>query len=204
MIDGVAGRPFSALTLPPLPMPKESERENIIKVSRERYGVKREIVEEKIKTWTGFLGESKAPSQAHLPSQGQQPLYDATCSMCGKPTKVIFQPEKNRPIYCKTCLKKIKQPSVIEEKKAAPVDRKEEAPKISLKEALEKEVVSFSPSKKPQAEKDKIKRKEVNIDDLKKAIEESLEEVENKKEKQKPQKEKKEGTIEPGQTVKFK
>lgn len=69
---------------------------------------------------------------------------------------------------------------------------------------MEKDVVSFSPSRKPQAEKDKIKKKEVNIDDLKKAIEESLEEVETEEEEQKPQKGKKEGKIEPGQTVKFK
>jgi len=55
MIDGIAGHPFSAETLPP-PLPLEdSNRSKIIKASRERYGVKREIVEEKISRWSGFV-----------------------------------------------------------------------------------------------------------------------------------------------------
>jgi len=51
MIDGVASRPFSAETLP-LPSKREpSNREKIIRVSRERYGTLRKIVEEKIERW---------------------------------------------------------------------------------------------------------------------------------------------------------
>ena len=48
MIDGIAGRPFSAETLPPTAPLEKSCREKIIKVSRERYGTSRQIVEEKI------------------------------------------------------------------------------------------------------------------------------------------------------------
>ena len=40
MIDGVAGHPFSAETLPPPAPLAESNREKIIKASRERYGLK--------------------------------------------------------------------------------------------------------------------------------------------------------------------
>ena len=54
MIDGLAGRPFSAETLPPLPRPEKTSREKIIKVSRERYGTPRKIVEEKITRWSGM------------------------------------------------------------------------------------------------------------------------------------------------------
>ena len=36
-------------------------------------------------------------------------LYDAVCSNCGKPTKVIFPPEPGRAVYCKSCLKKMKE-----------------------------------------------------------------------------------------------
>ena len=35
-------------------------------------------------------------------------LYNATCSNCGKPTKTIFEPKPDRPVYCKSCLKKMK------------------------------------------------------------------------------------------------
>ena len=52
MIDGVASHPFSAQTLtPPTPL-ADSNRDKIIQASRDRYGVKREIVEEKITAWT--------------------------------------------------------------------------------------------------------------------------------------------------------
>ncbi|MBP9732562.1 MAG: type IV secretion system DNA-binding domain-containing protein [Candidatus Magasanikbacteria bacterium] len=51
MIDGVASQPFSAATLPPLASPTDSA-EKVIRVSRERYGKKRELVEEKIARWS--------------------------------------------------------------------------------------------------------------------------------------------------------
>ncbi|HOK35251.1 MAG TPA: type IV secretion system DNA-binding domain-containing protein [Candidatus Pacearchaeota archaeon] len=53
MVDGITSRPFSAETLPPQKRPEKSYREKIIKVSRERYGTKREKVEEKIARWSG-------------------------------------------------------------------------------------------------------------------------------------------------------
>ena len=54
MIDGKMSRAFSATTLPPTPKNgNESERDKILRVSRERYTVPRDIIEEKIKTWFG-------------------------------------------------------------------------------------------------------------------------------------------------------
>ena len=159
MIDGVAGRPFSAETLPPLPKPKESGKEKIIKVSRERYGISKKIVEEKIARWAGT---SELPKTFTPPSQT---LYDAQCSLCGKWTKVVFPPDGKRPVYCKSCLKKI--------------EREKIGPTISLREATGK-TIPFSPSKKikPQLEKQK---KEVDIEELKKALEEALRRKEDEK-----------------------
>jgi CxxC-x17-CxxC domain-containing protein len=111
MIDGTAGRAFSAVTLPPLPPPEKSYRQKIIKVSRERYAVAKEIVEAKIKKWLGFL-------EALPENRPKKTLYDATCSVCGKKTKVVFPPDGVRPIYCKSCLKK------AERGKERPVDEK--------------------------------------------------------------------------------
>jgi hypothetical protein len=59
MINGVTGRPFSAETLPPFPKPMKSNKEKIIRVSRERYGVPRKIVEEKIARWSKGPEEKK-------------------------------------------------------------------------------------------------------------------------------------------------
>lgn len=54
MIDGVATNPFSATTLPPIDLSEtEKNAEKIIRVSRERYGSKRNEVEEKISRWSG-------------------------------------------------------------------------------------------------------------------------------------------------------
>lgn len=53
MIDGVASRPFSAGTLPPIGSSTGST-EKVIRVTRERYGTPREKIEEKIKRWSGI------------------------------------------------------------------------------------------------------------------------------------------------------
>jgi len=161
MIDGIAGRPFSAETLPPKIKPEKTNREKIIKVSRERYGVSRKIVEDKINRWMGNL---------ELPSVNSNPvspiLYDARCSRCGKWTKVTFPPDGVRPVYCKSCLKKIEKEREQKREKS-----------ISLREAVEKEPISFSPPRKDfgveKPKKDK-KRKAVDLEGLKKTLEESL------------------------------
>lgn len=67
MIDGVASHPFSAMTLPPLAHPTDSA-EKVIRVSRERYGRKRELVEEKIARWsTSETDEEDAGEDKEIP-----------------------------------------------------------------------------------------------------------------------------------------
>jgi len=159
MIDGVAGHPFSAETLPPPDPLENSNKVKIINSSRERYGVKREIVEEKISRWSGFAKEKepqKKPDAHHSlsPLPESSKLFDVVCSMCGKKTKVVFEPEKGRPVYCKSCMKKVKE--------------------------------SHPPHQ----------RKEINLADLRKALEESLSEEEKESQEKK-------GVISPGETVKF-
>lgn len=53
MIDGVASRPFSAITLPPIGSPTDSA-DKVIKVSRERYATPRDQIEDKIMRWSGM------------------------------------------------------------------------------------------------------------------------------------------------------
>lgn len=61
MIDGVASRPFSATTLPPVPDEwKTDTADKVIKVSRERYAKPRPEVEEKIIRWSGLEDMFKA------------------------------------------------------------------------------------------------------------------------------------------------
>jgi CxxC-x17-CxxC domain-containing protein len=222
MANGVAERPFSAQTLVPLPKPAISNREKIIKVSRERYGTPRSDVEEKIAKWAAGVEAQKTSAQASPgPSQIGPVLYDAQCAACGKWTKVIFPPDGKRPVYCKPCLSKIKNkdnrsnipaPAPIAKPVSAPVVNPIVAtaptptplpvsippstptltptptPTISLSEATKNEPVSFSHSKKPQQApetRERIKRKEVNLDELKKVLEESLKKTENNNENSK-------------------
>jgi len=192
MIDGVAGHPFSAETLPP-PIPlEESNKEKIIKASRERYGIKKEIVEDKISRWSGFGDNGGKPKDQQT---NQAMLYDAVCSNCGKPTKVVFPPEKGRPVYCKSCLKKMKTPNQG----------------FFGQETLKIEDIPFhNPKRRPEEQKsfgtaqDKPKRKEINLSELKKALEESLE-GENASDEESEQEEggDKKGVIKPGETIKL-
>ncbi|KKW14344.1 MAG: hypothetical protein UY53_C0001G0060 [Parcubacteria group bacterium GW2011_GWA2_50_10] len=107
MIEGVASRPFSANTLPP-PSPLErSWRQEVIQFSREQYASAASKVEQGIMEWTGVGAMGAMP--VALASVQPQVLYDARCSKCGKDTKVVFPPDGKRPVYCKSCRKKLKR-----------------------------------------------------------------------------------------------
>ncbi|MBD3311177.1 MAG: type IV secretion system DNA-binding domain-containing protein [Candidatus Magasanikbacteria bacterium] len=73
MIDGVASQPFSAVTMPPIGSPTES-KEKVIKVSRERYGKPRDVIEDKILRWSG-MEDSDEDSSGNKSKQGKQ-QYD--------------------------------------------------------------------------------------------------------------------------------
>ena len=130
MIDGVTSRPFSAKTIAPAPIAKDDKkREEIIRISRSKYAHSVKSVEEEINRWAAnqevpntntqdpadisnpqsFSKASYKPSAPR--SSDSTKLYDAVCSNCGKPTKVVFPPEPGRAIYCKSCLKKMKPAS---------------------------------------------------------------------------------------------
>ena len=35
-------------------------------------------------------------------------MYDVTCSMCGGPARVPFNPRLDRPVYCSNCFDKVR------------------------------------------------------------------------------------------------
>ncbi len=139
MINGVASKPFSATSLPPLRADElTGNREKVIAVSRERYTKPREEVEEKIIRWTGIedmysttaemdniagvnedeqrYREQPAATPAssekpeNLPSAPKGPEpKDATCDNCGRGTLITFTPDEKRNVFCKSCLKKFRQ-----------------------------------------------------------------------------------------------
>ena len=156
MVDGTAGSAFSAITLPPSEKPEKSNENKIITCSRERYSTPRKTVEDKIAKWTGLL---EMPENSF--KQTNQALYDAQCSLCEKPTKVVFQPDASRPIYCKNCFKKKKNDS--------------------LEQAINKKPVAFFSQKNNdnslRKEPIKAKRKQVDLEELKKTLKDSLKKI---------------------------
>jgi len=189
LIDGVAGRPFSAQTLPPFKELEKPNTEKIIKLSRERYGTERVIVEEKISKWLGTIDSS--PSSSRGESTGV--LYDANCALCKKPVKVPFEPDGKRPVYCKACLKKAQREKSLGEQTATV---KKEAtiappspdqsnpptpsarPTVSLQGALGKPPISFL-----DAQRNKRKRKKTGNKD-KEGLKQALFTLLQKKEKE--------------------
>lgn len=172
MIDGIASAPFSAETLSPIPRLEKSNKEKIIRASRERYSTPRDKVEDKISRWIDVVKLTEA-----VPSTPQT-LYDAQCSRCGKHTKVVFPPDGKRPVYCKSCRGKIeKEKTELKEQKSPP---------LSLEEALRKEPTSFSSFRKEQKTPSDTpkKRKKVDLEGLKKTLEEVLEKREDKDSKE--------------------
>ncbi len=70
MVDGITARPFSATTLPPFRVKaSEGTEEEIIESSRKKYSRPRHLVEEEINAWSGVMGESREAEQ-------RQPSYE--------------------------------------------------------------------------------------------------------------------------------
>lgn len=131
MIDGIASEPFSATTMPPIEGLTDNFQK-ILQVTRERYAKPREQVEDKISRWVTSNEEEKESKVQVIDDRGEMVesrgtgnsrdeesfgsayganLWSAVCSECGKDTKVSFEPDGVRPVYCKSCLKKIKTES---------------------------------------------------------------------------------------------
>ena len=235
MIDGMSSHPFSAITLPP-PIPLEnSNRDKIIAASRERYGVTKEIIEDKISAWTLETAETQAtvlpkasgsaPSQIFpkKPAQSvtarekvpampsvfdslpQTTLFDAVCSNCGKNTKVIFEPKEGKPVYCKSCLKKMKNavktpPQVTQAKEAVQEARPGVVNNIKN---VKIENISFKSVKPVQKSEPSRPRKEINLSELKKALDESLQSFSKKTSKVQIRHDSKKAEKEAGESLKI-
>lgn len=240
MIDGVSSRPFSAKTIPP----DESSvvnrnRDEIIRLSRRQYSKSRFDAEREITQWAGNTNVEEVmlrPTGKKSQSQSQSvTLYDAICSNCGKPTKVTFEPSKDKPVYCKSCFKKFRggdkkktessettespetedsfdshdvsyvndvkgggedlgmlgiefEQSKSSKSKPAKIDFSLNQTKDINKDKEELDVkVSNVPFKSPKKDESfsKPRKKEINLSDLKKAVEESLVKAEKEKEEKK-------------------
>jgi len=162
MIDGIASDPFSARGLAPFSKEeKTNNKEKAIKISRERYAKKKEIVEEKISRWHAneehpLMAQKIKKTYASNPvspvktesfnnikeknniatafARDKESIYkfEATCSNCGKLTNLPFKPDGVRPIFCKDCL------SLMRQKKQQNIESKNVVKKEELLELNDK------------------------------------------------------------------
>jgi len=194
MIDGLAGKPFSAQTLPP-PVPlavslEESNQAEIVRINRTRYATPRDRVENEIAKWTEVDVTTFKKPQETFSQAAQQVLYDARCDNCGKDTKVVFPPDGKRKVYCKSCRKKLQRVRELTQRKP-----QKEQQQISLKEATQKEPTMFHPLRGKERAGGQ-KRKNVDKQELKEVLGAALKEAE-------PQKKNQKGELHPGQTLHF-
>jgi CxxC-x17-CxxC domain-containing protein len=126
MINGVASRAFSATTLLSPSTPEKSFKDTAVKISRERYTVPRRVVEEKISKWNEAVE-----------IEDEKKKFEAVCSDCGKKTRVSFEPDGKRPVYCPICLQKQRESKSVN----APVKKQKPAIDfIGIREAIKKAV----------------------------------------------------------------
>ncbi|MDD5749939.1 MAG: type IV secretion system DNA-binding domain-containing protein [Patescibacteria group bacterium] len=180
MIDGVTSEAFSAHTLPPMKISSDSmlTKDKIIKVTRERYAKPRSVIEDKILRWSENKGDEietqepiapkrdnrKKKRKAISSAEGKKTSgKEYSCDFCGQKTKLSFDPDPNKPIYCRNCLEmsrrgKIPPPNSIKIVKAD--DSKEEF--TSLAEAIgsiKKQLPQQSPVIKKSAPEKKSSKK---------------------------------------------
>ena len=184
MIDGISSKGFSAMTLESFQKPDKSYREEVIQSSREIYATPRSTVEADIAEWSGMSGKQEPESPQRQFSQEYRPAprqsyqddrnqgrrdnqYDSRPPrrFDNQQPRQQFQPQQPRPP---------RRPDDMPPRDMRPVRPHDEAKPVSLGDAFKTGAVNFKGRKleeKPSQQKQKV---EVNTDELRKLLEESL------------------------------
>jgi hypothetical protein len=143
MIDGVASMPFTATTMPPIGSPTGSA-EKVIRVSRERYAKKKEVIEEKILRWSGMAALEDEDNKKPV-IKGKKPDFQkkntgfktgGASKGSSKPSynsKPTFQKKDNKSFPNKSPQKKWEKPEKSVQGGSA-LGGKEEVKTLSLKD----------------------------------------------------------------------
>jgi CxxC-x17-CxxC domain-containing protein len=177
MIDGVASEPFSARGLPPVYSDSLGNEEKVINVSRERYAKPKDVVEDKIKRWSGVITEEKKETEGKGSPMSRQPDqskaqqsedksknkakqsqgWPAVCYGCKKEIEVPFKPDNVRPVFCKDCLKKARRGQIEVKPDEAVKEQKQQPQEAVSLSQLPQKTVDF---KGRQAKEKKLKSAE--------------------------------------------
>lgn len=119
MVNGITVRPFSATTLAPFKSQEDAAGiDAIIKMSREKYGRPREVIERDINRWASGAGigadeeegnDNAGEATKIAGTSGKGEMFLSVCNNCGKEAKLPFKPTPGRPVYCSECLEKLQK-----------------------------------------------------------------------------------------------
>ncbi len=164
MIDGMTSRPFSATTLPPMVLPhNQNNKETIIDFSRKKYSLPRKKVEKEIAEWSGMSLNTENKAKRGVKIFKKSPFRRRPQGDFSRLSDLGIE------FPVSGSAKALSQKSAV--RKFAP-------PSISLEEAAKRRPESFK------------KRKKINIEKLRKIVEDSL--LENERNQSSEQLEKEE------------
>ncbi len=144
MINGIAGRPFSATTLPPIPIGEGSFKQEIIESSRKNYAVAKTEIDNMIIKWSGveesLKSFSKAPKRRRNDYHNNRNSYNRrnnTIKQESGPSKLSTDNKSNKPISIQEAVKKDSIPfSAHRQNKDHTVSEKKRVNLTDLKQAL--------------------------------------------------------------------
>lgn len=185
MIDGISSKAFSAIGIPPYPKPAENFYSEIVENGRKKYASSRLIVEKEISEEWAVVTSSEESSHGDRGGRERRDSRDSResrrspikkpfkdfCWICGQETDIAFQPDGRRPIYCKNCYDGVKAGEIIEPTKP----RKMEG--VIMKSITNRGTLQERPKSEPP------KKAGVNLDELRKTLQESLQKLQNKEDK---------------------
>ncbi len=189
MINGVASRAFSANTLPPIEKDEKTYAQEIIEFSREKYTNKKEDVERAIAEWS-------RPIQEIEMEKANIKMYNAQCSRCKKETKVPFEPEEGRDVFCKDCYAEVQRENAKKQNNQKNQNKNSQNPPSSKKdEKIKKPVLKTQQGELKTIVDESIG--EISLSDLKNNSKIKPQKKDIKKEN------KNSGVLKPGETLKL-
>ena len=198
MIDGISSKGFSANSLPPFPKPGLSYSTEMIQSSREKYSIKKELVEKNITEWSGTNTDEGQADQGPPPrprrdfDQPRQrfddrPRQDRPNYNNQRSSPPRRDDREERPRYDNRPPQQLQQrPNPApDQRPIRPADRPQPqlrpasnpgqgAKPVSLGDAFKTGAVNFKGKKLDDKPKQQSPRAEVNTDELRKLLQESL------------------------------
>lgn len=190
MIDGMAGRPFSAQTLIPIEKSEKTFEQEIIKFSQEKYGNPKKEVEEKIKL---YVNPTDLPNQQVM--RNTQRMQSPQSPQNFQRTQNTQRRESAQNRWRTQTPQNRQTPRSTQAPQNTPAQEKNTEKFVSLSQAIKSKVVPFFSLKNTR--KVKREKKEIDIQGLDALLKET------KEQKQLKESDIKKGIIKPGDTIKF-